>query len=57
MPAPLFLMTLAHGRVGIWDEVALIVLAVLTAALILTLAVFGRRWFAAEEEDVSGPAS
>jgi len=50
-------MTLAHGRVGIWDEVALIVLAVLTAALILTLAVFGRRWFAAEEEDVSGPAS
>lgn len=51
MPAPLFLSTLAHGQVGIWDEVAIVTLAVLTAALIGVFAVAGRRWFAAEREE------
>lgn len=50
MTAQLFLTTLAHGRVGVWDEVAVVVLAVLTAGLIAALAIGGRRWFAAEEE-------
>ncbi len=51
MRIALFLTTLAHGRVGAWDEVALISLAVLTAGLIAALAVGGRRWFAAEKEE------
>lgn len=54
MPAP-FLSTLAHGRLGAWDEIALITLAGLTLALIAVLATAGRRWFAAEREEDESP--
>jgi hypothetical protein len=51
----MLLQTLAHGQVGVWDEVAIITLAVLTAALIGVLAVTGKRWFAAEREGDDQP--
>lgn len=51
MPASAFLILLAHGQLGAWDEIALITLAVLTVGLILALTFAGRRWFAAEREE------
>ena len=50
MIQPLFLVVLAHGATGAWDEIIPITLAILTAILGVVIFLVARRFKPDEEE-------
>jgi hypothetical protein len=50
MIQPLFLVVLAHGAAGAWDEIIPITLAILTAILGVVIFLVARRFKPDEEE-------